>query len=241
MKNRVVSLSGGKDSTAMLLLLLEKGVDFHSVIFADTGWEFPEMYAHLDKLEQITGVPIVRLSPPRPFDYWLLERPVIGRKGENKGKIYRTGNGWPSPMRRWCTREKISVVNKYLDAIENPVSLVGIAADEAHRVKVNAKYPCEYPLIGWDITEADALEICQRHGFDWGGLYGVFKRVSCYCCPLQRIGDLRKLRRFYPKLWDDMLAKDREISQNIGFLGYRTVQDLEAQFAEEDRQLMLPI
>lgn len=49
--SNVVSLSGGKDSTAMLLMLLERGEPVADVVFFDTGWEFPEMYEHLEKLE----------------------------------------------------------------------------------------------------------------------------------------------------------------------------------------------
>lgn len=42
-----VTLSGGKDSTAMLLLMIERGMSIDMVLSADTGMEFPEMYAHL--------------------------------------------------------------------------------------------------------------------------------------------------------------------------------------------------
>ena len=42
-----VSLSGGKDSTAMLILMIEKGMPIDAVIMADTGMEFPEIYQHL--------------------------------------------------------------------------------------------------------------------------------------------------------------------------------------------------
>ena len=52
----VVSLSGGKDSTAMLLMLLERGEPVADVVFFDTGWEFPEMYEYLEKLEAFTGL-----------------------------------------------------------------------------------------------------------------------------------------------------------------------------------------
>ena len=48
----VVSLSGGKDSTALLLMMLEKNIPVHSAVFFDTGWEFPPMYEHIDKLER---------------------------------------------------------------------------------------------------------------------------------------------------------------------------------------------
>ena len=37
--NNVISLSGGKDSTAMLHMMLERGESIHSVLFFDTGWE----------------------------------------------------------------------------------------------------------------------------------------------------------------------------------------------------------
>ena len=43
----------------------------------------------------------------------------------------------------------------------------------------------------WRITEAKALQICYDQGFDWGGLYEIYHRASCWCCPLQRIDELR--------------------------------------------------
>ena len=39
----IVNLSGGKDSTAMLLMLLEKGCPVDYILFADTGKDFPQM------------------------------------------------------------------------------------------------------------------------------------------------------------------------------------------------------
>ena len=48
----IVSLSGGKDSTALLLRLLEEGKPVDDILFSDTGMEFPQMYEHLQKLER---------------------------------------------------------------------------------------------------------------------------------------------------------------------------------------------
>jgi len=39
----------------MLLMMLEKNEPIHSVVFFDTGWEFPEMKAHIGKLEKSLG------------------------------------------------------------------------------------------------------------------------------------------------------------------------------------------
>ena len=236
----VISFSGGKDSTAMALLMLEKGEPIHSIVAFDTGWEFPQMYEHWDKFERYTGLKITVLKPNKPFTYWMLERPVRFRGGENKGDVRWIGRGWPAPGHRWCTAEKTAAIRKYLNKIPGVVQSIGIAADEAHRVKENTKIETRYPLIEWDIDEPKALEICQQHGFHWGGLYGIFKRVSCYCCPLKRIGDMQKVRKHFPELWEQMLEWDAALTHNRGFKGYKTVHDLEAQFAEDDRRLVLP-
>lgn len=46
----IVNLSGGKDSTAMLLMLLEKACPIDYIIFADTGKDFPQMRTHIERL-----------------------------------------------------------------------------------------------------------------------------------------------------------------------------------------------
>ncbi len=35
----------------MLLQMLERGENITDIVFFDTGWEFPQMHAHLDRLE----------------------------------------------------------------------------------------------------------------------------------------------------------------------------------------------
>lgn len=74
-----VSLSGGKDSTAMLLLMIERGMPIDMVLSADTGMEFPEMYAHLAKLDEHLyrerGIHITTLRHPKGFEYLMFDEP----------------------------------------------------------------------------------------------------------------------------------------------------------------------
>lgn len=49
---RVCSFSGGKDSTAMLLRLLEEGVPVDVILFCDTGLEFPALCSFAHKLRK---------------------------------------------------------------------------------------------------------------------------------------------------------------------------------------------
>ena len=47
----IVSFSGGKDSTAMTLKMLEDGWWVDEIIFADTGKDFPQMISHINKFD----------------------------------------------------------------------------------------------------------------------------------------------------------------------------------------------
>ena len=66
----VCSFSGGKDSTAMLLRLLEEGMPVDIVLFCDTGLEFPQLYRHVDKVEHDIGREITRVKAPHDFEYY---------------------------------------------------------------------------------------------------------------------------------------------------------------------------
>ena len=159
-----VSLSGGKDSTCMLLMMIEKQMPIDVVLFADTGMEFPEMYGHLEQLEKHLqrerGLSITILRHPQGFEYLMFEEPkqkaasIANRKQMG---VPLCGNGWPGIRVRWCTGQlKTHLIAKevnQLKAEKNALHYVGIAADEAQRCKGD-----QYPLVEWGITESEALQ-----------------------------------------------------------------------------------
>ncbi|WP_067986200.1 phosphoadenosine phosphosulfate reductase domain-containing protein [Neptuniibacter pectenicola] len=61
--HNIVSVSGGKDSTATLLLALERETENVRAVFADTGNEHQATYDYLDYLEEATCVEIERIVP----------------------------------------------------------------------------------------------------------------------------------------------------------------------------------
>lgn len=113
---------------------------------------------------------------------------------------------------------------------------VGIAFDERERCKEE-----QYPLVDWKVTEEEALKICYDHGFDFGGLYEIYHRASCWCCPFQRIDELRKLRKHHPELWNRLKELDqRALAQfGVGPLGQFkknwSVERLEERFHREEQ------
>ncbi len=247
-----VSLSGGKDSTAMLLLMIEKKMPIDSVLYADTTMEFPEMEAHIAKLDDLLyhkrGIHITTLRHPHGFEWLMFDIPIKGERAM-AGRISKshplTGYGWPTMQIRWCTKElKTRLIRKEVNRLKkekNALHHIGIAADEAHRCKDDPQN--RYPLVEWGITEAQALQICYDRGYDFGGLYKIYHRASCWCCPLQRIDELRKLRIYHPELWEQLREMDDRSQAQFGvnsfgrFKDLWSVEQLEERFDQEERQL----
>ena len=239
----VVSVSLGKDSTEMLCGMLERGENVIAAVYFDTGWEFPQMPAHLERLERYTGLKIVTLKPRESFDYVFRDRQKL------RGKFKKKGYGWPSFFRRWCTAMKRDAIKAYCNALSWQgynlpiVQCIGFAVDEPQRIaEYLGKKPVAYqefrfPLAEWGITEAQALESCKARGFSWDGLYDHFRRVSCFCCPLQGLDELRTLRLHFPDLWARMLKMESWLPvDDLGrrFNDKKTVSDLDARFATEN-------
>jgi 3'-phosphoadenosine 5'-phosphosulfate sulfotransferase (PAPS reductase)/FAD synthetase len=95
----VVSVSGGKDSAATLLLAIERfGADRVRGIFCDTGNEHEAVYAYLDYLQLATGVAIVRLKADFSSEI-LRKRMFIARD-------VRTRRGPDGRKLRWSNKAK---------------------------------------------------------------------------------------------------------------------------------------
>jgi 3'-phosphoadenosine 5'-phosphosulfate sulfotransferase (PAPS reductase)/FAD synthetase len=186
----------------MLLMMLEKNMPIDEIIFCDTGKEFPQMYDHIEKVQKYIGGGITVLRAEKTFDYYMFDHVLT--KGKNAG---RKGYGWSSMVFRWCTGSlKESVFDKHMKGREHK-RYIGIAYDEPKR---HEKAPANvvHPLYDWQITEKMALQYCYERGFDWGGLYKHFDRVSCWCCPLKNNKELMQLYVHYPDLWRELKDMD---------------------------------
>lgn len=197
----IVSMSGGKDSTATALLAIEQGVD-PMLAFSDTGHEHPLTYEYIDYLENKLGIKIERCKADFTKDIQR-KREVVQTKwrkdGISEDKIERalavldpTGNPFldlclwkgrfPSTMARFCTEQlKILPFNKQVlfPAMKKyglVETWVGVRADEsAARAKLPER---QIDDTGAEIvrpilhwTVEDVFSMHKKHGVEPNPLY----------------------------------------------------------------------
>lgn len=237
-KYHIASFSGGKDSTAMVLHMIERGDYLDEVVFCDTTMEFPGMIRHVEKVKQVieaAGIKFTELRSERDFEYLMLHHIPNRKKEDLRGQV---GYSWPGTLSRWCTRAlKIQVINRHLSGLRKKydvIQYIGIAADEQYRLarKENQTPDKKFPLVEWAWTEKDAFAYCYKYGYEWEGLYDIFSRVSCWCCPLQSFAELKKLREYFPDLWNKLRELDDQTWRSFRS-GY-SVHDIETRFDLED-------
>ena len=239
----VASFSGGKDSTAMVLRLIELGYPLHEVVCCDTTMEFPAMYRHIERVRAVVeaaGVKFTMLRAEHGFEWWMLEHKPKQRLSHNEGKI---GFSWPGPRYRWCTNYlKGKVISRYLRDLRDRYEIkqyIGLAADEQYRLDRNSNKASDmiHPLVIWGWTAKETMAYCRSNGYDWEGLYELFRRVSCWCCPLQPLSELRKLYVYFPELWSHLKELDertwRTFKEGYSVAGLEKRFDLEIALEAE--------
>lgn len=229
----IVNFSGGKDSTAMLIRMLEENMQVDEIIFCkvmatqNIGAELPEMYEYIDKIDKYIqdkyNKKITVITQEKSFeDYFYTKK----TRGKRKGEIY----GFPAILSSWCnTRLKVSILKKYLKTKGNYISYIGIAADEPKRLKRLKENECSM-LEKWNMTEKDCLEFLEKRNLD-NPLYKNHKRLGCWFCPKQNIKTLEILKNEYPELWEKLLQWQRD--SPFPFRINTTVYDLDKRFTKE--------
>jgi len=203
----VASVSGGKDSAAMSLWLLEQGIE-HDRVFLDTGWEHPCTYDYLrGPLAEAIGQ-IIELRAPLVF-----------------ADLCRKKGMFPCRTKRFCTQLlKVFPMQAYLnDLVEQGhdlINAVGIRHGESQaRSRLTEwewsnGFDCEVwrPLIEW--SEQDVIDCHTRHGLVPNPLYlRGHSRVGCYPCVFASKRELRLIAEHDPWRIDEIRELEAEVKK----------------------------
>ena len=194
------SCSGGKDSVAMIEMMIAYKMPLDEIVFAVVDKEFKTetMFRKvLIKRWSEMGFKCVELQTKETWDKWFFGKM---NRGKNKGKR----RGYPlTAYPCWWSREaKFNILDRYM---KDGIRYIGIAKDEPkryHPEKYDQGY--RYPLVtDFNMTEKDCYNLCESFGI-LNPLYLFFDRLGCYLCPKQSKKSLETLCVEFPNEWQEL-------------------------------------
>ena len=189
-----IAFSGGKDSTAMLLRMIELGEQIDGVFFADTGEEWDLLHEYIKNIEKLTGLTIEVIQPK--YSLWD-GMDHINVKGKSKGE-YR---GFPLAFDP-CYFMRDSKFLPQQERTKDGIVCIGYASDEPDRGKVaKEKGLIRCPLQEWGWTENMCADYLNRKSL-LNPLYTNFNRLGCIPCPKQGMASLYVIWKMHPDKWE---------------------------------------
>lgn len=225
-RRMVVSVSGGKDSTAVCLHLMEMGYspDEFDRVFFDTGWEQDAT------LEYLRGPLAEHIGPIewRRADIALIDDLVpvaedlerqLGQSPSPMVRIILKKAIFPARHVRFCTQQlKVRPAVEKLAEVGAAVTVVGIRGAESKARSIMAEWDIFHgkfgeakwsgdvwrPLIDWTLD--DVIAIHQRAGLKPNPLYlhgsasySPAERVGCWPCIFARKSEIRAIANQTPE------------------------------------------
>lgn len=180
MMRQVVAFSGGKDSTAVALLLHERGEDF-DLLFTPTGNELPTLVTHMNKVLAKIGKDLI-VPKNHSLETWI-----------------NHFNALPNNRQRWCTRLiKIEPCVAYLKQHPGTTLCVGLRIDEPTREGLYGDFAqYRYPLRESGMGLDEVLALCDKYDLR------PKMRTDCAVCPYQRLAEWFMLWRDYREQWNE--------------------------------------
>lgn len=159
-----ISISGGKDSQAMLNLLVHSFglADCAFAIHADLGRaEWKQTPAHVERTAQDAGVALVVVRREKGD--------LLDRFQERRAKLEGTGKPfWASAAARYCTSDlKRNPIDKFLRSFELVISCEGIRADESPARARKAPVEVRRTITGKYYREMSPAEAVAAYNPNW--------------------------------------------------------------------------
>lgn len=218
---RIVSVSGGKDSTVLYCWAIEQfGKDGFRAVFADTGHEHPVTLNYLRNLPLMANGPAIQ---------WVQAdfREKVRAKGKEPSEnpfldLMLWKGRAPSTKAQFCTEHlKIAPIRAWIESIRGNNEVYqyhGIRAGESRRRSQMSErefseyHDCwiERPLLRW--SEREIFDYLQACGIPPNPLYGAgFNRVGCFPCIHAIKSELAKLPEW---TWEKLAEWEQKIGRS---------------------------
>lgn len=244
----IASWSGGKDSTASIILAHEHNEPLDLIIFSEVMFDeniSGELPEHIEFIHRC--IPI--------FESWGYEVKILHAKDTYMSRFERetvrgkrAGSGlkvgFPISLKCDINKSvKIKAIKNFQKSInEDFVQYVGIATDEPLRLDRVAKTDNQISLLKkYGYTENMAFELCMKYDM-LSPIYAFTPRGGCWFCPNCGKSELRHLYDFHRELFDKLVELEQRqdlIGDIWGRLQGKKIADIAETFKWEDCQMTI--
>lgn len=217
----ICSWSGGKDSTASIILAHEHNEPLDIILFSEVMFDIEhnisgENPEHINFIKTVAkplfeswGYEVRILRSDRDYlDFFnrIIEKPRI--HAEHKGMKF----GFPVFGRCGVKRDlKIRPIREFYRSINEPITeYVGLCIDEPRRLESMHRSNNKLSLLEkYGYTEKMARELCEEYGL-LSPSYRLSKRGGCWFCPNAKIKEHEQMKRLYPEVWEQFVSLEKE-------------------------------
>lgn len=213
----ICSWSGGKDSTASIILAHENNEPLDIIVFSEVMFdrrnnisgENPEHISFImnvaKPLFESWGYEVLILRAEKDYldtFYHVIEHPR--KHMEHKGMFFGFPNNGLCGVKRDCKEKPIK---DFYKSLEEPFAqYVGICIDESKRLESMHKDCSKISLLEkYGYTEKMARKKCEEYGL-LSPCYKLSKRGGCWFCPNAKMEEHKMIRKCNKEAWNKFVA-----------------------------------
>lgn len=244
----ICNWSGGKDSTASIILAHENNEPLDIILFAEVMYdhkrglsgENPRHIAFIKNtaksLFESWGYQVVILRSPKDylgFFNHIIQNPT--KHKEHRGLRFGFPHTRSCGIKRDC---KQKAIKDYLVSIdEQIVQYIGICPEEKKRLDSLHKQDNAVSLLEkYGYTQKMAMEKCREYGL-LSPCYELSKRGGCWFCPNAKLAEHKEIKKIYPKVWKEFVSLEKETdiaNSKWNVFGKYSLQEIDRQLDQAE-------
>ena len=212
----VVTFGAGVDSTAKLVNMWKLNIRPSVIIFADTGGERPDIYAHIEKVNKwckkvdFPTVTVVKHSHKNHGQEGLLGElkrrkslPSIAFGFKTCSLKYKTTACQRHIVQKLGIKEYIKTIGYGTGEIDRAIKSCESIKNGKVKFYKGENMKLWFPLIDWKLNRSDCKKLSSTVGF-------CTAKSSCFFCPAMKSSEVVLLSKHYPEQFKESVELERE-------------------------------